>query len=192
VFIGAVATLEKLNPATSCVRSSDLGKRVRIQASMGIIADGQYKPREDLLAKAASLAMSIWGIPFLLAVAWAAFFACNRFLSPRFAEMDFAVTALLTFIAILIFTGQCVYVSITNLSRRQKFHSLRFGLVLTLTIAVGAGGLPLTAWAFGSRFVEAYLFWPCGLLLSCCWLAMSALFMRQNGTRGARLLVGAL
>ena len=87
---------------------------------MGMITDGEYHPHEDLLARIASLATTIWGIPVLLAVAWVALFICNAVMSPRLSGMAYGFTVILTFIAILIFTIQCAYVSIKGVRRRGK------------------------------------------------------------------------
>src|SRR5205085_253589 len=68
---------------------------------------------------------------------------------------------------------------------------LKFGLALSFAIALGAAGMPSVAMSLGQHITELWVFFPCGLLLSCGWLAMTALFIEQYGKRGLWLLVGA-
>ena len=163
---------------------------------MGMITDGEYHPHEDLLARITSLATTIWGIPALLAVAWGALFICNAVMSPRLSGMAYGFTAILTFIAILIFTIQCAYVLIKGIRQRGNLPSgavkpLKVDVALSLAIALGAGGMPSVAIWLGQHIPELWVLFPCGLLLSCGWLAMTALFVGQYGKRGLWLLVGA-
>ena len=174
--------------------NSQCGARFRIFGKHGMITDGEYHPREDLLARIATLATTLWGIPVLLAAAWGALFICNV-MSPRLSGMAYVFTVILTFFASLIFITQCAYVSIKGVCRRGEVPSaavkpLKFRLILSLAIALGAGGMPSVALSLGQHITAVGLLFPCGLLLSCGWLAMTALSIGQYGKRGLWLLVG--
>jgi hypothetical protein len=163
---------------------------------MGIIANGEYRPREDLLARVATLATTFWAIPVLLAVVWGAFAVCNAVMNPRSSAMAYGFNVILTFIAILVFIGQCAYVLVTGVRRCDNLDTagmkpLKLAFLLSLTLALGAGGLPLIAMLSPRLGIFAGLFFTAGLLLSCGWLATTAIFIGRYRKQGLRLFVGS-
>ncbi len=166
---------------------------------MGIIEHGEYRPHEDPLAKITSLATTLWGIPALLGVTWAAV--------PVFGSegsyatiVAYSVAQILTILATPVFIGQCAYVSINALRGRGEIHSgkarpFKVSAAISVAIALGAGALPLASLSLVSRlneapFVSGFLFFL-GFLLPYVWVATVTLFIRQYGKRALWLLLEA-
>lgn len=163
---------------------------------MGIIADGDYRPNEDLFSKLASAATTIWSIPVPLAVVWGLYFVCDAVMSPRLSGIAYGLSLFLTFVGGLGFIGEWAYTIAKGVRRKERLDSAgitssNFGFVLSLTPAVGAGGLPTIATSLASRVpVLSGPLAIAGLLLSFCWLATAAVFIGRHRSHGLRLLVG--
>ena len=149
--------------------------------------------RKDLFVRAVSLLTTIWGVPIVLAITWTAALVCHFVFRPRLSGMAYGFGAILTFIATLVFAGQCVYISVTELRQRVEIglvgKTWKYHFVLSLGIALAACGFPFLAFVLGWR-EEFWIFFPCGLLLSFVWSATTALSITQFGKRALWSIAG--
>jgi hypothetical protein len=161
---------------------------------MGIVADGEYRPHEDFLARAVSVLTTIWGVPILLVVTWSTVLVCNRVMTPRHSAMAYGTATILTLIATLVFAAQCVYLSVAGLRQRVIIGLVngrpwKHRVILSVGTALAACGLPFLPFGLDQR-TELWVFFPCGLLLSMVWSATTALAIAQYGKRALWLLAG--
>jgi hypothetical protein len=125
---------------------------------------------------------------------WAGEIGSDRFFSSRVSAMAYGFTLFLTLIATPVFVGQCLYISLKGFRIREKNQSenecsLRSGLIISLVLACGAAGLSSLGMLFSAPVIS--WFFPSGLLLSCGWLATTAISIGHYGKRGLWLLTGA-
>jgi hypothetical protein len=162
---------------------------------MGIM-DGEYRPREDLFARALSLLTTLWGFPIFLVITWCVVSVCDTFTNPRLSGIVFGAGVILMLIATLVFAAQCTYLSIRGLRQRRQIGLVSRGswkrrMILSLTTAVAAWGLPFLSFVTRkgtAAFLEACA--PIGLLLSIVWCATTAQSFARYGKRALWLLAG--
>jgi hypothetical protein len=164
---------------------------------MGIINDGRYKPREDLLARCAALMSTLWGVPVFLGALWVAVILWNSVSTSRSSGMAYGFAYLVTLVAVPIFVLQCIYAAAKSLRRNEKLSALdRKGLkkafLLACLIALGAAGMPwMSLWMERSLQLLAGVLSVAGWLLSCCWLVVAARAIRRYHKYGLTLLIAA-
>ena len=164
---------------------------------MGII-DGEYRPHEDLFARALSLLTSLWGFPIFLAITWIAVSLSDSFTSTRSSGIVFGGAVILTLIGTLVFAAQCICSCIRGFRQRSEINSLSGGLrkrhiIFSLGTALAACGFPLLSFAAHRGTPPGTLFRalaPTGVLLSIIWCATTAESFARYGKRALWLLAG--